>query len=811
MAEISAFWTGSRDHARHQQLQAAGGLDLTTAALLALLLLGALDPTLWRAMPEAPFLIGLSAAMICLGLAQPGFARVRSIVLAMVPGLALTLGEAVHLGHSAALGTALYLAGSGMGALVIGSERWLPALGRIGDKSRILGFAARWQAIVAAILIVHFLLLLAASGRAQLTDLLHGEVAGLLALTLLHFARIAKASAPGTRAKMPLHFKLVLLLGGLVVGLQLLWILGVIPKDWSATASVVLFIGSMPALIIFGVLRGALAVAVIQAALTGAVLTGLAQTSDLWPDEAANLGLVIILFTLVSLAARLGDWGASQDSASTIVETFQDKTGSWLARLDFDTKQVTLPLMASEQRRSLSFASFFQASDPARLLDFMSRVESRSEEAGIDPETDHALLRVSIPGAPTHLVKAMLLSATSGHAWLALNTQGEHADLSTRLEQAETTLAMMRVREERLLSVASHEMRTPVSILTMLAEELKSGADWREVEFSFETTLNRLTGILDDLRVAGEGSGSAGTFTLNELSEQVLDAFHGAALAQGISIRRALSQHARTPLLGDPARIIIALSKVVHNAIVHSQGKVVVLGAMLAQKSEQAGQVSWFVSDDGIGIAPDLEESLFDPFTSQDEAGLGTGHAAGLGLYTARKALRLMGGDIELKRTGEVGSEFVITHPVRIAVAAENGANDQMNNNEKEIAYPDKTVLLVEDNKLVGELTASRLRRLFGSVHWAETGTDGLEMFQHEHPDILLIDQLLPGMAGNELIEQVRLAEPKLPIIGVTASTMGSECELLEAAGANIAVEKPLSFSQLQVLVADFLGAARQS
>jgi signal transduction histidine kinase/CheY-like chemotaxis protein len=567
----------------------------------------------------------------------------------------------------------------------------------------------------------------------------------------------------------------------------------------------------MPALSIFGVLRGALAVAVILAALTGAVLSGLAETTNLWPDEAPNLGLMIILFTLVSLAARLGDWGASNDSASSVVERFQDLTCSWIVRLDFGTKMVALPLMKAESRRSLPFASFFQASDPAGLLDFMSRLEGMAEDSGIAAEVDHALLRVNIPGEPTRLVSAALLSATSGHAWLALHAQKEHEDISSRLERAETELAKMRIREERLLSVASHEMRTPISILTMLAEELKSGADWCEVEFSFETTLNRLTGILDDLRVAGDEAGAAGTFTLNELSEQVLDAFHGAAVAQGMTIRLALSQHSQTPLVGDPARVIIALSKVVHNAIVHSKGNVVVLGAMLTPKNEKGGQVSWFVSDDGVGVDTDLQESLFDPFTSRDEAGLGTGQATGLGLYTARKALRLMGGDIELKRTGEVGSEFLITHPVRIAVAEENGADDQMNDERREIAYPDKAVLLVEDNKLVGELTASRLRRLFGTVHWAETGTEGLAMFQDERPDILLIDQLLPGMTGNELIEQVRLADPKVPIVGVTASTMGSECEVLEAAGANIAVEKPLSFSQLQVLVSDFLGAGRKA
>jgi hypothetical protein len=230
LSEITAFWKGSHGHAR-QRRQVAGGLNLNSVALLGMLLLGALDPNLWRDMAEAPYLIGLLAAMICFGLAQPGRARGRSIAVALLPGFVLTLGEALHLDQAIAVNGALYLMGVCAGALVIATERWLPALGLIGDRSRVLGFTARWQLIVASTLLVHFLILIVTARTGRLTDLLHAEVAGILAMTLVHFSRIAMGFASESSTKKSFHTALVLLLGAVVVAPQLLWVTGIMPRD----------------------------------------------------------------------------------------------------------------------------------------------------------------------------------------------------------------------------------------------------------------------------------------------------------------------------------------------------------------------------------------------------------------------------------------------------------------------------------------------------------------------------------------------------------------------------------------------------
>jgi len=127
---------------------------------------------------------------------------------------------------------------------------------------------------------------------------------------------------------------------------------------------------------------------------------------------------------------------------------------------------------------------------------------------------------------------------------------------------------------------------------------------------------------------------------------------------------------------------------------------------------------------------------------------------------------------------------------------------------ETQVVYPGKTALLVEVNQIVGDITVARMRRLFEKSIWAERADEALIAFSEHQPDLLLVDQFLPGMFGSEFIRQVRQVDKWVPIVGITASTMGTECSKLEAAGENFALEKPLSVQQLQQIAQEFFGTA---
>lgn len=93
--------------------------------------------------------------------------------------------------------------------------------------------------------------------------------------------------------------------------------------------------------------------------------------------------------------------------------------------------------------------------------------------------------------------------------------------------------------------------------------------------------------------------------------------------------------------------------------------------------------------------------------------------------------------------------------------------------------------------------------RLFQEVDWAQTGPEGLAMWRGDSYDIVLVDQLLPGTTGCEIVREIRRSGNSVPVIGITASTLGSECRDLEEAGVTVALEKPLSYAQIRDLVED--------
>lgn len=531
---------------------------------------------------------------------------------------------------------------------------------------------------------------------------------------------------------------------------------------------------------------------------------------------ASLLGAVLLLLPGPLLARPTAPDGHGQlpdqsGPGPAAMARFNQLTEVWLARLDLPDRMLHFPWRSGHSLgygQNASFAELFIDSQFSGILDLMQAIQQPDDHAAAP-----LLLQLRTPQAPSGQQKQMfqihILERRPDGAWLALSSQRNLHDLTEKAQRSEERLSAAILREERLLSVASHELRTPVAILSMLAEELKSGMSWADIGPSFDKTLTRVVSILDDLRAdsGAEGGMAAQTsFTMREMVQQLTEMFSAAAAANGITLGAGLSAQANLAVRSDYGRVFFALSKLVQNAITHSKASQLQLDCFLTMAADGALTMTWQVSDNGIGIAQDLQDRLFEPFESGSTA---AEDRPGLGLYSARKAVRLIGGDLTLQPAPQ-GSRFVLSHPARADTDAKIHQQEQSHMTEDAPAYPELAVLLVEDNKLVGEITSARLQKLFHRVDWAEAGDDGLMLVQSRHYDFIIVDQLLPGMLGSELVQEIRKTNANVPIIGITASTMGSECQDLEAAGVNYALEKPLSFTQIKGLAQEFFGPAAE-
>jgi len=251
----------------------------------------------------------------------------------------------------------------------------------------------------------------------------------------------------------------------------------------------------------------------------------------------------------------------------------------------------------------------------------------------------------------------------------------------------------------------------------------------------------------------------------------------------------------------DPTRIQEALINLCTNAVhaMDESGELNIaiftttLGAsdIPAQYQCPPGQyVCLQVEDTGCGISSEVKEKIFDPFFTTKEVGQGTG----MGLSTVQGVVDQLRGLIKVDSTLGVGTRFELYFPLAEDTETETGNIEQLT-----LPAGSGRVLFVDDEKMLAELGKEMLTC---AGYDAEFSTNSLQALAkiESHPDsidLLVTDQTMPGLTGQELIEQVRRIRPELPVILCSGYSSKISEEDLKAAGINAFCTKPLEMKNL--------------
>jgi CheY-like chemotaxis protein len=212
------------------------------------------------------------------------------------------------------------------------------------------------------------------------------------------------------------------------------------------------------------------------------------------------------------------------------------------------------------------------------------------------------------------------------------------------------------------------------------------------------------------------------------------------------------------------------------------------------------GDITLEVSDTGGGMDAEVLAHAFEPFYTTKEMGRGTG----LGLATCHGIVTQAGGRIEIISAIGVGTTVLVVLP-RVELPAEPTAEPTAT------AFPrgDESILLVEDETGVRQVTARILRAQGYQVLEARDGADALrQLAVHRTPvDLLLTDIILPGMSGRELAERIHDTRPEIPTL--FASGYSDDVVLQERLIAHDAafLPKPFTKESLVRRVRDLLDA----
>jgi two-component system CheB/CheR fusion protein len=432
------------------------------------------------------------------------------------------------------------------------------------------------------------------------------------------------------------------------------------------------------------------------------------------------------------------------------------------------------------------------------LIDAISEVVSK-DVALNDYDLSYAL---TMGGAPRTLrINARKIAGDQDRAELILLAVED-------ITERKATAAQLReanVRKDEFLAMLAHELRNPLTPITHAMVLLRRGTGAQDPTRLYElierqvTRLKRLVDeLLDIARI------SHGHIELKQTMVDLVDVVEHAAEACRPRIeerRHELSMTLPPGVVcvhGDAVRLEQVVSNLLENAAKYTEPG----GRIDITLREEGSEAFLSIRDNGIGIAPERLENIFDLFTQIDSSLDRSAGGLGVGLTLVRRVLELHEGRIVAKSAGlGQGSEFIVRLPVVPPKPSADGVKRPQEPATNRATY---RLLIVDDNPDIADSMALLARSWGHEVVVAGNGHTALELAEHFRPQRALVDIGLPGMDGYEVARRLRATsqEPDLYLVAMTGYGQAADREKALAAGFDKHLVKPGNADELQELLA---------
>jgi signal transduction histidine kinase/ActR/RegA family two-component response regulator len=376
-----------------------------------------------------------------------------------------------------------------------------------------------------------------------------------------------------------------------------------------------------------------------------------------------------------------------------------------------------------------------------------------------------------------------------------------------RSKEVEGKLQEANRRKDEFLAMLSHELRNPLAPIRGAAEVIRKVApsdprvSWaRDV---VERQVGHLAQLVDDLLDVSRIT--QGKITLqSEPLELAKVVFHSIETARPLleAKRQKLAVNvdpAPIWLRGDFARLAQVFGNLLHNAVKYTPDS----GSLEVNVSAEQGYARFSVSDDGIGIDPQLLPHVFELFTQGDRTLDRSQGGLGVGLTVVERLVALHHGRVEVSSAGVgKGSEFRVTLPCISEVRDSDDAQPPVLRNVPQSAG--RRVLVVDDNADAAETVAVFMRLEGHEVRTASDGPQALSVYQIFAPEVAIVDIGLPGMNGYEVARRLREDGSKALLIALTGYGQSEDLARSKDAGFHYHFIKPADVSQIQSVIVGY-------
>ncbi|MFS8145111.1 ATP-binding protein [Rhizobium sp. BR 249] len=390
---------------------------------------------------------------------------------------------------------------------------------------------------------------------------------------------------------------------------------------------------------------------------------------------------------------------------------------------------------------------------------------------------------------------------------LLLKEIAAHKKTDTALQNAKETAEAANRAKSRYVVGLSHELRTPLNAVLGYAQILERDetipaprqSSIKVIRRSAEHLSGLIDGLLDISKIeAGRLQVYSNEINIQDFLDQIVELFRPQAQAKGIAFIHqrspALPQFVRT----DEKRLRQILVNLLSNAIKFTDG-----GSVTFDVGYRSQVATFTVADTGRGIAEKDLTRIYEPFQRGEADSVRPMPGLGLGLTITRLLTNTLGGEIAVSSTKDEGSTFRVRLMLSAVMRAAAPPQEK-----RIVGYdgPRRTIVVVDDNEDHREMMREILAPLDFIVLTAAGGAECLTLIDGIMPDLFLVDILMPGMSGWQLVSRLREAGQAAPVLMLSAN-IGDATVLSDSDDShNDAIGKPVDIRRLRDKLALHLG-----